>query len=209
MPIDRTGGGDEPPEPADQPDRQREQADHGRAYGDIDPSKVSEKELASYFGIDLDEEPQPIELDKKARAADQAQIADRSPEGEGFQKITRGVWYSSEPGWGDIESGGKNPDRTPDELAVKADELLLERVPQRKMFGVLDAKDHVEMKLAARMVRDEIELMTVVINRPVCTGPLSCDALVKKVLPVGYKLRVYEPGDGPSKLIEGTWEGTG
>lgn len=63
--------------------------------------------------------------------------------------------------------------------------------------------NHVEMKLAARMVRDNVPYMTVVINRPVCTGIFSCDRLLPRVLPEGYKLRVYDSETGPGKLYEG------
>lgn len=144
---------------------------------------------------------EPRELNDGALLDARMLIERRTPDGSDFSKITRGVWYSDEPDWGHVESGRIEHGRQ-DELAEKAAALLADRGYRRTS---LDA--HVEVKLAARMVHDDIKLMTVVINRPVCQGPLSCDALLEHVLPVGYRLRVYEGGSNTMKLYEGRYEG--
>lgn len=220
MPVDRTGRTDDVPEPSDKPEGRRVSdafrlaeatsesttPEQGRAQsearkvadekGDADEAAAREQYVENYRKSLGGE---PLKLGSGGLLDARTRIEDRSPEGD-FQKITRGVWYSSEPGWGDIESGARDKGQ-PDELAVKAKELIEERTPFKKLSIAAD----VEMKLAARMVAEEIPLMTVVINRQVCKGPWSCDTLLEKVLPVGYKLRVYQD-DGTMKLYEGKWE---
>jgi hypothetical protein len=170
-----------------------------------DQERAAAKEAAEQRRVETYRESlrgEPPKLGEGGLLDARMRIEDRTAEGD-FKKITRGVWYSSEPGWGHIESGEKRKGQ-PDELAVKAKELIEERTP----FEKLSIAGDVEMKLAARMVRDEVPLMTVVINRRVCEGPRSCDTLLEDVLPIGYKLRVYQ-GDDTMKLYEGKWEGTG
>lgn len=145
---------------------------------------------------------EPLKLGENAQLDARMLIERRSASEAGtgdVQTIARGVWYSSEPGdWGHTESGRWNPDGTPDELSGQV-------VDKLRALGAPDGlaiDAHVETKLAARMARDNIPYMTVVINRPVCIGRLSCDRLLPMLLPEGAMLRVYEP-DGTMRLYKG------
>lgn len=52
---------------------------------------------------------------------------------------------------------------------------------------------HVEMKLAARMIRDGITHTDVVINNRPCGRELGCDTLLPILLPDGYSITVHGP----------------
>jgi hypothetical protein len=75
-----------------------------------------------------------------------------------------------------------------DEDSQAAGELLQRLgMPVRRITRSSD----VEMKLAARMVRDGISHVTVFINNVPCRGQLSCDTLVPIMLPEGATLTVH------------------
>lgn len=75
-----------------------------------------------------------------------------------------------------------------DEDSQAAGELLQRLgMPVRRITKSSD----VEMKLAARMVRDGISQVTVFINNAPCRGQLSCDTLVPIMLPEGATLTVH------------------
>lgn len=52
---------------------------------------------------------------------------------------------------------------------------------------------HVEVKLAARMVRQGQRHVEVVINNRPCPGPYGCDELLPVILPAGYSMTVRGP----------------
>ncbi|OLR94102.1 DddA-like double-stranded DNA deaminase toxin [Actinokineospora bangkokensis] len=54
--------------------------------------------------------------------------------------------------------------------------------------------NHVEMKVALRMIREGTRKITLVINNRSCPGELSCEALLPVLLPEGYCIEVYGPG---------------
>ncbi|SDJ38854.1 SCP1.201-like deaminase [Actinokineospora alba] len=56
------------------------------------------------------------------------------------------------------------------------------------------AVTHVEIKLAARMVRESRRHMEVVINNRPCPGRFGCDVLLPAILPEGYSMTVHGPG---------------
>ncbi|MGZ3141101.1 DddA-like double-stranded DNA deaminase toxin [Lentzea chajnantorensis] len=75
-----------------------------------------------------------------------------------------------------------------DEDSQAAGELLRSLgMPVRSITRASD----VEMKLAARMVRDGIRHSVVFINNVPCRGRLSCDTLVPIMLPAGATLTVH------------------
>jgi hypothetical protein len=47
----RAGGHDEPSEPDRPQQRLEQQTDKGHGYGHIDPDRISDKELLSFFGL--------------------------------------------------------------------------------------------------------------------------------------------------------------
>ncbi|MDQ3403248.1 MAG: hypothetical protein M3548_07620 [Actinomycetota bacterium] len=53
--------------------------------------------------------------------------------------------------------------------------------------------NHVEMKVAARMVRQGAHHTEVAINNLPCTGRFSCDTWLPVILPEGYSLTVHGP----------------
>lgn len=108
------------------------------------------------------------------------------------RRKTRGVFYDDTGGWGVVDSGR-------DEDSGKVRELLESRGLAPPALAI---ENDVESKLAARMIRDGVKDMTVVINQHVCVGPLSCDTLLPKMLPAGYTLRVYEH-DNTERLYRG------
>ncbi|MBB5954736.1 hypothetical protein FHS29_001306 [Saccharothrix tamanrassetensis] len=66
-----------------------------------------------------------------------------------------------------------------------------ERLEKLDMPGRAARAADVEMKLAARMVREGIRHATVVINYTPCRGRFGCDTLVPIVLPEGATLTVH------------------
>lgn len=59
---------------------------------------------------------------------------------------------------------------------------------------MLRVTEHVEMKVAVRMIRGEVRHTEVVINNSACEGPYGCDRLLPVLLPAGYSMTVHGPG---------------
>lgn len=93
---------------------------------------------------------------------------------------THGRWIGPDGEARSIISGVDDDSRAADELLHR---LGVPRKPARTA--------DVEMKLAARMVRDHIRHATVLINNVPCKGRLSCDTLVPIMLPEGATLTVH------------------
>ncbi|MFB9500069.1 DddA-like double-stranded DNA deaminase toxin [Saccharothrix mutabilis subsp. capreolus] len=66
-----------------------------------------------------------------------------------------------------------------------------EQLEKLDMPGRAARAADVEMKLAARMVREGIRHATVVINYTPCRGRFGCDTLVPILLPEGFTLTVH------------------
>ncbi len=71
------------------------------------------------------------------------------------------------------------------------------------MASRLDVTTHVEMKVAARMIRAEVPHAEIVINQVVCAGRLGC-ARLPVLLPAGYSITVHGPGY--TQTFEGAWK---
>ncbi|MBP2338727.1 hypothetical protein JOF41_004905 [Saccharothrix coeruleofusca] len=74
-----------------------------------------------------------------------------------------------------------------DDDAAEADRRLRDMGMPRKSARTGD----VEIKLAARMVRDGVRHATVLINNEPCAGPFGCDTLVPILLPEGATITVH------------------
>jgi hypothetical protein len=53
---------------------------------------------------------------------------------------------------------------------------------------------HVEVKLAARMVREKRRHVEIAINNRPCPGRFGCEVLLPAILPEGYSMTVHGPG---------------
>lgn len=103
-----------------------------------------------------------------------------NPEG----RKTHGRWVDTDGRVQELTSGH-------DEHSEEAWHLL-------KQAGLLPARrpavvDHVEMKLATRMVQRGTRHTELVVNNRPCGGFLGCDALLPVILPEGYSLTVHGP----------------
>ncbi|MGX7824124.1 DddA-like double-stranded DNA deaminase toxin [Actinokineospora sp. 24-640] len=85
-----------------------------------------------------------------------------------------------------------------DESAEVWQRLLKAGIPPRaKTMAV----NHVEMKVAVRMIRSGAKHIEVVVNNQPCPGILGCRELLPIILPEGYRLTVHGPN------YHGTFEG--
>lgn len=79
-----------------------------------------------------------------------------------------------------------------DQDAAEAQQLLKDcGIP---VVAPVTATSHVEIKLAARMLRERRQHADVVINNQPCRGRFGCDTLLPILLPDGYSLTVHGPG---------------
>jgi hypothetical protein len=93
---------------------------------------------------------------------------------------THGRWIGDDGMAQQITSGVDNDSRAADE---RLRQLGIPMRPTRTA--------DVEMKVAARMISDDIRHATVLINNTPCRGRLSCDTLVPIMLPDGATLTVH------------------
>ncbi|WP_436493495.1 DddA-like double-stranded DNA deaminase toxin [Actinokineospora sp. HUAS TT18] len=79
-----------------------------------------------------------------------------------------------------------------DEDSAEAWELLRQaRIPLPSEPVIVT---HVEVKLAARMVREQRRHVEIVINNRPCPGRFGCDVLLPVILPEGYSMTIHGPG---------------
>lgn len=119
-----------------------------------------------------------------------------APDNPRVRPKTWGAWFDDTGRSGELASGQ-------DDLAKLAPEYLRQCGVENAALSTV--RFDVETKLAVRMVRDDIKHMTVVLTKDVCRGPLSCDTLVRKLLPRGSSLLAYQP-DGTEHLMPGEAE---
>jgi hypothetical protein len=106
-----SGGHDQPTEP-DRPERLESQADQGRRIGEIDESKISDKELLSFFGYKdwdewardhADDAPALDEYEPPARGVLEDEKAGQSADTDQQSEQTR-LWQTIAEETGDVRS---------------------------------------------------------------------------------------------------------
>lgn len=206
MRADRPGRGDHPGDQPDPPARRgaERQPAHSDRPQNLDPVRSAHDPQARDrpAGPRGDDRYPPAQREQRARYREalggqpralephvlgnaRANLEQRSPNQDGRARPgdkTRGVWFDDGGAWGDDLVSGVDAD------SQLVRDLFAER-GERRMMAI---KDHVETKLAARMVHDEIKNMTVVLDNIVCRGARSCETWLPRLLPRGYNLRVCE-----------------
>ncbi|MGW4483702.1 DddA-like double-stranded DNA deaminase toxin [Amycolatopsis sp. NPDC004368] len=111
-------------------------------------------------------------------------VARCGPQAEPGGPETHGSWVDSSGNTRHLTSG-RDADSETAWQQLQAAGLSCDRRPV--------VTDHVEMKMAARMVKQRLRHIELVINNRPCVRLLGCDRLLPVILPTGYSITVHGP----------------